>query len=205
MPASSFKTGKSVGLGVRFLGDDAGYYLVLSTPIATGGTWTLAKSADGKTSTSTSGTYSVDGDPNARPQSDAPITDAKFAPTANPSKTVVISFDGYCNVETITLSAKGAAMLETGDGCDENIGEGAASKIAHAGKTYGFGWTSNDARGAANDLVFTEPFTTGGTVTIYYTTNGISQNVTGPINYTVETGAHAHKRSGLKPISSLLR
>jgi hypothetical protein len=203
--AGSFKSGKSVGLGVRFLGDDAGYYLVLSTPIATGGTWTLSKSADGKSSTSTTGTYSVGGDPKARLQSDTPITDAKFAAPANPSKTVVISFDGYCNIETITLSAKGAAMLETGDGCDENIGEGAASKIAHVGKTYGFGWTSADARGAANDLVFTEPFTTGGTVTIYYTTNGISQNVTGPITYTVETGAHARNRSGLRPISSLLK
>ena len=38
----SFKSGKSYGLGVRFLGDSAGYYLVLSTPIATGGTWTLS-------------------------------------------------------------------------------------------------------------------------------------------------------------------
>jgi hypothetical protein len=201
----SFGSGKSVGIGVRFLGDNAGYYLVLSTPIATGGTWTLSKSADGKSSTFTAGTYSVAGDPDAGPQSGLSISDDKFAAAVAPSKTVVVSFDGYCNVETITISAKGTSMLETGDGCDENIGEGAASKIASLGKTYGFGWTSADARGAANDLVFTEPFTTGGTVTIYYTTNGISQNLAGPITYTVETGAHISKRSGLKPISSLLK
>jgi hypothetical protein len=201
----SSKTGQSVGLGVRFLGDSAGYYLVLSNPIVTGGTWTLSRSADGKTSTSTSGTYSVSGDPNARPQTDAPITGGEFVLTGKTKKTVVVSFDGFCNVETITISANGASMIETGDGCDENIGQGAASKISHLGKTYGFGWTSADARGAANDLVFTEPFTTGGTVTIYYTTNGISQNLTGPITYTVETGAHSRTRSGLKPISSLLK
>jgi hypothetical protein len=199
----SFKSGKSVGLGVRFLGDDAGYYLVLSTPIATGGSWTLSRSANGKTSTSTGGTYSVGGEPDTRPQSVRPITDMKFAPDGNNKKTVVVSFDGYCNVETITLSNGGASMIETGDGCDENIGQGAASKIGKLGKTYGFGWTSADARGAANDLVFTEPFTTGGTVAIYYTTNGISQNLTGPITYTVETGAMVRKRHGLKPISSL--
>ncbi|HEY3637752.1 MAG TPA: hypothetical protein VGK90_06335 [Rhizomicrobium sp.] len=203
--AGSFGSGKSVGLGVRFLGDTAGYYLVLSTPIATGGTWSLAKSADGKTSTMTSGTYSVAGDPNASQQSAAPITDLRFAPNRRGKKTVTISFDGYCNVETITLSGGGASILETGDGCDENIGTGTASKIMGLGKTYGFGWTSADARGAANDLVFTEPFTTGGTVTIYYTTNGISQNLAGPITYTVETGAHIRKRGGLKPISSLLK
>ncbi len=201
----TFKSGKSVGLGVRFLGDTAGYYLVLSNPIVTGGTWTLTKSADGKTTTSTSGTYSVGGDPNARPQAGASITDGEFAATGRSTKTVTVSFDGYCNVETITLSAKGASMIETGDGCDENIGEGAESKIPNLGKTYGFGWTSADARGAANDLIFTEPFTTGGTVTIYYTTNGISQNIAGPITYTVETGARMRPRNGLKPVSSLLK
>jgi hypothetical protein len=203
--AGNFKTGKSVGLGVRFLGDSSGYYLVLSSPIATGGTWTLFKSTDGKHSTSTSGTYSVDSDANALPRSGPSITDEEFASSAPGGNTVVVSFDGYCNVETITIAKGGASMLETDDGCDENIGEGAPSKIAHSGKTYGFGWTSADARGAANDLVFTEPFTTGGTVTIYYTTDGISQNLTGPINYTVETGAVVRKKSGLKPISSLLK
>jgi hypothetical protein len=203
--SGNFKSGKSVGMGVRFLGDAAGYYLTLSVPIMTGGTWTLVKSANGKTSSSTSGTYSLAGDTDGRPQSGASIQDAAFAPATSGKRTVIVSFDGYCNVETITLSKQGASMIETGDGCDENIGAGIASNIAHVGKTYGFGWTSADARGAANDLVFTEPFTTGGTVTIYFTTNGISQNLSGPINYTVETGARTHERSGLKPISSLLK
>jgi len=202
--AATFKSGTAAGLGVRFTDDPAGYYLVLSTPIATGGTWTLYKSADGKTSTSTGGTYSVAGDVQARPMSGRPITDAAFRTAGGKGRTVVVSFDGYCNVETITISKTGASMLETGDGCDENIGEGTESKIKTLGKTWGFGWTSADARGAANDLVFTEPFQTGGTVTIYYTTNGITQNVAGPITYTVD-GADARPRKGLKPISSLLR
>jgi hypothetical protein len=201
--SGSFNSGQGVGLGVRFYNDTAGYYLVLSTPIATGGTWTLYKSADGMNSTSTSGTYSVAGDPSAQPQADESITDSTFAERAPKKKTVVISFDGYCNVETITLSNGEASMLETGDGCDENIGEGVASTIRHIGKTYGFGWTSEDARGAANDLVFTEPFKTGGTVAIYYTTNGITRNVTGPITYTVESGA-VRPRKGLEPVSSIL-
>ena len=201
----SFKVGKAVGLGVRFLGDSAGYYLVLSTPIATGGTWTLTKSADGKTISQSGGTYSVSGAPNDALQSNPPITDEKFALGGKGKKIVTVSFDGFCNLETITLSGKGATMIETGDGCDENIGAGIASKIGGLGNTYGFGWTSSDARGAVNDLVFTEPFTTGGTVAVYYTTNGISQNVTGPITYTVETGAHIPKRTGLKPISSLFK
>jgi hypothetical protein len=200
----SFKTGKAVGLGVRFLGDPAGYYLVLSNPIVTGGTWTLSKSADGKTSTSTGGTYSVDGDPNARPQSSPSITDMRFGTSAQNHRTVTVSFDGYCNVLTITISKTGSSFLENDD-CDVSIGEGAASKVGQLGKIYGFGWTSADARGAANDLVFTEPFTTGGSVSVYYTTNGISQNVTGPINYTVETGPIMPSRRGLKPISSLLK
>lgn len=200
--AGTFKSGKAAGLGVRFYNDSAGYYLVLSAPIVTGGAWTLYKSADGKTSTSTEGTYSVDGEPNAQRQAGRSITDAKFSRMGPKTKTVVISFDGYCNVETIAISKTGSSMLESDD-CDENIGEGTESKIGHMGKTYGFGWTSADARGAANDLVFTEPFRTGGTVTVYFTTNGITQNVTGPITYTVE-GAGARPRSGLKPISSLL-
>jgi hypothetical protein len=65
---------------------------------------------------------------------------------------------------------------------------GTAAKIAGSGKTYDFGWTS-----------------TGGTLAVYYTTNGISQNVTGPITYTVETGAHVKKPHSLKPISSLFK
>ena len=202
--AADFKTGEGAGLGVRFDNDSAGYYLVLSRPIVTGGTWTLYKSADGQTSTSTSGTYPVSGDPNARPQAAKSITGAKSRPREPDTRTVVVSFDGFCNVETITISRRGSSMLETGDGCDENIGEGIASRVKHLGKTYGFGWTSFDARGAANDLVFTEPFTTGGTVAIYYTTNGITQNVTGPITYTVESGG-PRPRNGLKPISSLLK
>ncbi|HEY1615751.1 MAG TPA: hypothetical protein VGF97_18915 [Rhizomicrobium sp.] len=199
----TFKSGNAIGLGTRFDSDPAGYYLVLSKPIATGGAWTLYKSADGKASTSTSGTYSVVGDPTARPQSGLSITRMIPAASKPKARTVVVSFDGFCNVETITLSSKGSSMLETGDGCDENIGEGLASKIKHVGKTYGFGWTSNGARGAGNDLVFTEPFKTGGTVTIYYTTNGITQNVTGPITYTVETG-FVRPRIGLKPLGTLL-
>lgn len=202
--AAAFKTGEGAGLGVRFDNDSAGYYLVLSEPIVTGGTWTLYKSADGQTSTSTSGTYSVGGDPNARLRAAKSITDATFISKEPGTRTVVVSFDGFCNVETITISRHGSSMLETGDGCDENIGEGIASTVKQLGKTYGFGWTSFDARGAANDLVFTEPFTTGGTVTVYYTTDGITQNVTGPITYTVETGV-PRPRSGLKPISLLLK
>jgi hypothetical protein len=202
--AANFKSGKAAGLGVRFVGDTAGYYLVLSMPVVTGGTWTLYKSADGATSTSTTGTYTVDGNANARPQTGASIAARAFSATGPKSKTVIVSFDGYCNVETITISKNGSSMIETGDGCDQNIGVGALSKIDRLGKTYGFGWTSVDARGAANDLVFTEPFKTGGTVTIYYTTNGITQNATGPITYTVED-AGARPRGGLKPISSLLK
>ena len=201
--AAKFGSGKAAGLGVRFYDDPAGYYIVLSMPIATGGTWTLYKSADGKTSMSTNGTYSVAGDVRSRPMSRKPITDAVFRPAGGKGRKVVVSFDGYCNVETITISKLGSSMLETDDGCDENIGEGTESKIQHLGKTYGFGWTSVDARGAANDLVFTEPFKTGGTVTVYYTTNGITQNVTGPITYTV-VGADARPRRGLKSIGSLL-
>jgi hypothetical protein len=202
--AAKFKSGKAAGLGVRFVGDPAGYYLVLSRPVVTGGTWTLYKSADGTTSTSTTGTYTVDDNANAGALARPSITDRGFSATAPKSRTVVVSFDGYCNVETITISKNGSSMIETGDGCDANIGEGLPSKVDHLGKTYGFGWTSADARGAANDLVFTEPFKTGGTVTIYYTTNGITQNVTGPITYTVEE-AGARPRNGLRPVSSLLR
>jgi hypothetical protein len=201
--AGAFQTGKAVGLGVRFDFDTAGYYLVLSEPIVTGGTWKLYKSADGTTSTSTNGTYSVAGDRNALPQSRRSITDMKPTSTDANTRTVVVSFDGFCNVETITISKEGSSMIETGDGCDENIGEGVPSRIGHVGKTYGFGWTSNDARGAANDLVFSEPFTTGGTVTVYYTTNGITQNVTGPITYTVQSGPVREQR-GRKSLSTIL-
>ncbi|HVU19327.1 MAG TPA: hypothetical protein VHE09_01250 [Rhizomicrobium sp.] len=51
--------GNGTGLAVHFSGDDTNYYLVISMPYVTGGTWRLYNTADGVTLTSTNGSYSV--------------------------------------------------------------------------------------------------------------------------------------------------
>lgn len=51
--------GNGTGLAVHFNGDSTNYYLAVSMPYVTGGTWRLYNTADGKTITSTNGTYTV--------------------------------------------------------------------------------------------------------------------------------------------------
>ena len=52
------------------------------------------------------------------------IAAASVAPAAaKKAQPIVVSIDGFCNVETITLhtAKKGSVIIETGDSCDENF------------------------------------------------------------------------------------
>lgn len=50
---------KNTGMTVHFNSDPNSYYLTLSAPYVTGGTWILYSTADGATVTKTTGTYTV--------------------------------------------------------------------------------------------------------------------------------------------------
>jgi len=54
-----FKHLNSTGMTVQFNSDPNSYYLMLSAPYITGGTWILYSTADGATVTKTTGTYTV--------------------------------------------------------------------------------------------------------------------------------------------------
>ena len=54
--------GNGTGMSVHFDGDGTSYYLAISMPYVTGGTWKLYNTADGKTITSASGNYTVNAD-----------------------------------------------------------------------------------------------------------------------------------------------
>jgi hypothetical protein len=66
--------GNGTGLAVTFTGDAASYYLALSTPYITGGTWRLYTTPDGAATTFTSGTYSVVGTAEVHPRGTKSIT-----------------------------------------------------------------------------------------------------------------------------------
>jgi hypothetical protein len=66
--------GNGTGMAVHFNSDPASYYLFLSTPYLTGGTWVLYKTTDGLTATSTNGTYSVSGTAEVHPRGTKSIT-----------------------------------------------------------------------------------------------------------------------------------
>ena len=118
-----------------------------------------------------------------------------------------ISIDGFCNIETVTVQQglKGNSIIETGDDCDENFGTGLYTKIKGNGTFANFGWTSANSPGLTMDLVFSQPFTSGGEVTIRYTQDGINQGTVGPYTYQVATpGAPKPNKTGLKPITSMI-
>jgi hypothetical protein len=68
------KVGNGSGMSVTFNGDTASYFLVLSTPYITGGTWKLYTTPDGTAATVTSGTYTVGGTADVHPRGTKSIT-----------------------------------------------------------------------------------------------------------------------------------
>lgn len=125
---------------------------------------------------------------------------------ANRSKTYTITIDGFCNVETVTIQAglKGNSIIETGDACDENFGTGLYTKIKGNGSFANFSWTSANSAGTVIDLVFSEPFNSGGQVWLYYTQDGVNQSVIGPYTYEVVTDKARPNKMDVKPITSLI-
>jgi len=106
----------------------------------------------------------------------AAVSIASLAATAK-AKTVKIAIDGHCNVDVITLGHGGSpSSISEADGCDHSIGVGGfvmATKIQ--GKVAGFSLNSSGASGTTLDIVFANPYKTGGTVTLYCTYDGKTQ------------------------------
>jgi|GEM_PF-4166273 len=138
----------------------------------------------------------------------AAVAAVSALPSAANARTKTVSIDGYCNVEIITLNHVGdpSSIRETGDGCDENIGVGGFKvRVKDQGKTAGFSWNSSGSAGTTIDLVFSNPYTTGSTVTLYYTVDGVTQQSV-QATYTVLDGATQRSpKAGTRSITSQIR
>jgi hypothetical protein len=62
------RLGNATSMAVHFDGDPASYYLLLSEPYTTGGSWVLYTTPDGVTVTTTRGTYTVNGTAEVHPR-----------------------------------------------------------------------------------------------------------------------------------------
>jgi len=66
--------GNFSGMAILFYNDDASYFLMLSRPYVTGGSWVLYKTTSGLRGTSTHGTYTVGGTAEHHPRGSRSIT-----------------------------------------------------------------------------------------------------------------------------------
>lgn len=135
----------------------------------------------------------------------AAVVAVSTAPSAATARTKTISIDGYCNVEIITLNHVGDphSIRETGDGCDENIGVGNFNlRVKDQGKGASFGFSSATAPGLTLDLVLANPYTTGSTVTLYYTVDGVTQQSIQSTYTVVDGAAQRSPKAGTKSITA---
>lgn len=129
-------------------------------------------------------------------------------PAGAKTKSVSISFDGFCDGLDIVVNTADRTALETANGCDQGVGFGAGTigKIKNRGNAITFGVNLSAKGGAAYQYIFIVdyPVVTGGKWSEFYTTDGktLQGKFTG--TYTV-TGGAGHKARGLRSSTGLTR
>ncbi|HEY8698747.1 MAG TPA: hypothetical protein VIM02_14135 [Rhizomicrobium sp.] len=113
-----------------------------------------------------------------------------------------ISFDGYCDVWTITPSDRPlvAAVENDPDGtCETFRGIGDLGRIRGFGHAVSIGGVFNSGDpNAVYVTTISEPLVTGGTFSVYYTLDGVTVNLSHTGTYTVVAAGskveRGHKR-----------
>ena len=124
------------------------------------------------------------------------------------TKSVSISFDGFCDGLNIVVNTTDRTALETGNGCDDgaHFGAGTIGKIKGRGNAITFGIDLTPKGGGAYQYIFIVdyPVVTGGNWSEFYTTDGktLQGKFTG--TYTV-TGGAGHKAQGSRSSTDLAR
>lgn len=126
---------------------------------------------------------------------------ALVASTAAASAATVVSLDGFCNVYSIRNSHGVLSIKDTG--CSQGFGTGLLGSIHADGKNEIFGL--QDPASAHTQFVFkfSYPLMTGGTWSLYDTTDGVHSNLINSGNYTLPApGRKDAETHGLKSATS---
>ena len=121
---------------------------------------------------------------------------ALFATAGAASAATVLSLDGFCNAYKIKKSGGGYAMQDTG--CSSAYGGGVSANIKGTGKNVIIAMTDPAHSGTQYEITFSYPFTTGGTWSLYTTSDGVSFGLL--TSGTYSTGAPAER--GTKSVTA---
>jgi hypothetical protein len=106
---------------------------------------------------------------------------------AGKTKTSVISLGGkFCVQATVYVKNDVSVTASENDNCQTYIGEGFVGVVKGQGKIATIGGLSNQYPGDQITINLQYPFVTGGSYTVYYTTDGVTMSVLGSGTYTVE-------------------
>jgi hypothetical protein len=112
---------------------------------------------------------------------------ALTASTGAASAATVLSLDGYCNAYAMRVYTGGlVAMKDTG--CSNGYGAGLVASVRGDGKTTVMALTDPGNTTTQFAFKFSYPFATGGTWTLYSTTNGAHVTTVLSGTYTVPSG-----------------
>lgn len=116
----------------------------------------------------------------------AAVVIATTGAAAAKSKSYVIALGGKFCV-TANVNVKGIAITANeNDSCQTYIGEGFVGKLKGQGTVATIGGLSNKYAATEITIVLQYPFVTGGSYTVYDTTDGMTMNELGSGTYTVE-------------------
>jgi len=112
----------------------------------------------------------------------------------------LITLDGWCNAYRFSKAHGLYALKDLS--CTNAFGDGIAAKVRGEGSNLIIALTDPGTVGYQFEYVFSQPFVTGGTWTLYYTNDGLHvvRHLSG--TYTVVTGAGQHPELGTKSATS---
>ncbi|HEY4115862.1 MAG TPA: hypothetical protein VGM17_17535 [Rhizomicrobium sp.] len=119
------------------------------------------------------------------------------------TKTTVVSFDGYCDVVTIKVTG---SLVAGQDSCAGGFGGGMVVKqLGGQGKSIVAGVQFPVYAGYQFVLQLSYPLVTGGTWTMYATTDGTELDPFEAGTYTVQNGPSSAPRGALPAVAALHR
>lgn len=119
------------------------------------------------------------------------------------SKVTTISIDGFCDELTVTVNKTTAAAISVPDACESILGGGVIGKVKGVGQSANAGVIIGGDGTTLYVAQLSYPFTTGGTITLYYTPDGTNLNLLYTTTYTVE-GTPSHGIRGTRRLSAVL-
>jgi hypothetical protein len=119
------------------------------------------------------------------------------------TKTTIIAFDGYCDVVTINVTG---GLVAGKDSCASGFGGGLITKDAgESGKAIVAGVQFPPEPGYQFVLKLSYPLVTGGTWSLYVTTDGMTLNPYEAGTYTIQTTPSQTGRGSASVLAALRR